>query len=144
MPTNYYLIRTSDEDKEWLWHEAEQGRLRQGWGVTNTELPSGEHTPEKMNDWCERYRQRAQEYWHEEVSQEQAQSRYSILRPMTEIQAGDMIVIPKMPNWGCFCIAKATGTYHFDTGQRKAPEGDDFRHIIPIELVRKGIAVGMK
>ena len=75
--TNYFVIRTDDDDKEWIWQEIQQGRLRQGWGLSNTELPSGEHTPEKMANWCQRYRDQAKQIWKEEISQEAAESRYS-------------------------------------------------------------------
>jgi hypothetical protein len=46
--TNYFVIRTADDEKEWIWQEIQQGRLRQGWGLSNTELPAGEHTPDGM------------------------------------------------------------------------------------------------
>ena len=52
---------------------------------------------------------------------------------MVEIQIGDRIVIPKMPTWGSFCIAIAARPYEFDASKRPDTEGDDFRHVIPLQ-----------
>jgi hypothetical protein len=125
------VIRTADDHKEWIWNEILQGRLRQGWGLSEMELPSGKHTPQKMKEWCDRYRRRGQEYWKGKISQGDAEQRYWILRQMTDIQNGDRIVVPKMPTWGSFCIAIAIGEYRFDQGSRD-PDDDDFRHVIPL------------
>ena len=127
---NYLVIRTSDDEKQWIWQEIQRGRLRQGWGLSNMELPSGEHTSEKMAEWCARFRKRGQEFWREEILQEYAEKRYWILRPMTEIRIGDRIVIPNMPTWDSLCVAIARGTYEFDNSPRHDPEvhPDDFRH----------------
>ncbi len=128
---NYFVIRTKRDEKQWIWEEIQQSRLRQGWGLTGMRLPA-EHTPENMREWCTGYRQRCNEYWHEELSQEDAESRYRILYPMKEIQAGDRIVIPRMPTENFFCIAIAKGAYEFDDFRRDT-EDDDFRHVIPLK-----------
>jgi hypothetical protein len=133
MPS-YCVIRTTDDyKKEWVWQEIQQGRLRQGWGLTGMELPPGEHTPEKMAEWCKGFQKRAQEFWHDEVSQQNAEARYWILRGMKEVRISDRIAIPKMPTWGSFCAAVAKGTYQFDDKPRSDPEDDDFRQVIPLE-----------
>ena len=44
---------------------------------------------EKMEEWCKRHARRCKEYWAEKVSREEAERRYRILYPMTEIQAGE-------------------------------------------------------
>ncbi len=41
--------------------------------------------------------------------------------------------MPKMPTWGSFCVAVASGGYRLDMESRKDPKGDDFRHMIPLE-----------
>jgi hypothetical protein len=129
----YLVIRTSDDDKDWLWNEVQQGRLRQGWGLSNMELPRGQDTIETRSDWCERYQKQGEQHWKEKISLTDAQRRYRILRPMVDVQVGDRLIIPKMPTWGSFCIGIANGTYQFDNSKRSNPEGDDFRHIIPID-----------
>jgi hypothetical protein len=86
-----------------------------------------------MADWCQRYRSRGEQHWKEQIPQDQAESRYRILRPMVEIQSGDRIVIPKVPTWNSFCIAVAKGSYEFDVSKRTDPEHDDFRHVIPLQ-----------
>jgi HJR/Mrr/RecB family endonuclease len=131
--TGFFVIRTADDEKEWIWREIQQGRLRQGWGLSNTRLPSGEHAPDKMDDWCLRYRKEGEQFWKENIPQEQAESRYWILRQMLEIQTGDRIVIPKMPTWGSFCIALVKEPYEFDTSKRADPDDDDFRHVVPLQ-----------
>jgi Restriction endonuclease len=130
---NYFVIRTSDDDKEWVWEEFQRGRLRQGWGLSGMKLPSGEDTPEKMKEWCKRFRRRAKEFWQDEVSQQGAKTRYWILHGMMDVRTGDRIVIPKMPSWGSFCLAVAKGTYQFDAERRSDPKDDDFRHVVPID-----------
>jgi hypothetical protein len=81
---NYFVIRTSDDEKEWIWKQLQEGRLRQGWGISGMMLPSGQDTPEHRREWCDRYKSRAKEFWQEEVSAENAESRYWILRQMLD------------------------------------------------------------
>ena len=130
---NYFVIRTERDEKERNWQEIQQGRLRQGWGISGLRLPPGEYSVEKMEEWCKRYARRCKEYWAEEVSREEAERRYRILYPMTEIQAGDRIVIPRMPTEESFCIAIANGPYEFDEASRPDPQNDDHRHVIPLK-----------
>ncbi len=132
---NCFVIRTSEGESEWIWQEIQQGRLRQGWGLSGMRLPTGEPTPEKMRDWCDRYYRRANEYWtHDKTSQEDAEKRYWILYPMTEIQADDRIIIPHMPIWEADCIAIVEGPYEFDDATRPDPQDDDLRHVIPLKI----------
>jgi len=44
MPTTYFVIRTDDDVKEWMWRKIQKGRLRQGWGLSNMALPLGERS----------------------------------------------------------------------------------------------------
>jgi HJR/Mrr/RecB family endonuclease len=66
-----------------------------------------------------------------EISTDDALKRYYILAVMLSIDAGDIIVVPKMPEWGFFCILEAAGAYEFDAAPRDL-ENDDFRHIVPV------------
>jgi HJR/Mrr/RecB family endonuclease len=124
---NYVISRTEDGLKEWFWAELQQGRLRQGWGVSGLKLS------DDNEEWCRRFIVRAREAWGERVTASAAESRYWILRPMLDLVPGDLIVVPKMPEWGSFSIVRAIGRYQFDEAPRDDPDDDDFRHVIPID-----------
>lgn len=34
----YFVFRTTDSEKDFIWSELQQGRLRQGWGIPGTQL----------------------------------------------------------------------------------------------------------
>jgi hypothetical protein len=74
--TNYFVFRTTDDEKERIWQDIQEGRLRQGWGLSKMELPSGEDTPDKKADWCQRFRAQGEPVWKEEISTERAEKRY--------------------------------------------------------------------
>ena len=50
--------------------------------------------------------------------------RFAILTRMLDMEDGDVVVVPKMPKWGQFTIARVSPCYWF------ADEGKDFRHIV--------------
>jgi hypothetical protein len=52
---------------------------------------------------------------------------------MLDVLPGDSIVVPKMPEWGSFCILEAGGPYTFDSSRNsRGPAHGDFRHILPV------------
>lgn len=128
---NVMVIRTSDSDKKWLWDEIKNGRLLQGWGITNTQLmEDGQRVGEDA--WIGRYADSAKKVWGEEISKDGAKKRYRILSRMLELKKGDYVVIPKMPSGESFVIAKVSGDYTFDTADANKRQTDDFRHVVPI------------
>lgn len=128
-----FVVRTSDDDKEWLFEEIQKGSLHQGWGIPKTNLlPNGSKINE--DDWIKQYKMSASQNWNENIPNDVAAKRYRILITMLDIKKDDLIVVPKMPEWTTFTICKASGTYEFD--ERDPAERDeyaDFRHTIPID-----------
>lgn len=108
--------------------ELAEGRLRQGWGPVplKPEGASNKYDPQSYVDaYCKA--------WGNDLKDE-ARKRYNILYPMLEINPGDLIVIPKMPDARHFTIAESSGTYQFDL---ETPLNelkiDDFGHVIPVK-----------
>jgi hypothetical protein len=132
---SYFVFRTDDPTKEWIWQEIQKGRLRQGWGLSNMQLPVGREPKEnEIQDWYRRYRNQGAREWGGKISEAEAVSRYNILRIMLDVVPGDSIVVPKMPEWGSFCILEASGKYRFDSASTgRGSGGDDFRHILPVK-----------
>src|SRR4051812_2446955 len=120
----HFIIRTSDDEKDWVLDQIQAGVLRQGWGITGLALPPTRAAAD-IEDWCQRYRDLGGKHWNEVISADDARRRYDILVKMLEIAPGDRIVIPKIPTWGQFSIAIAEGTYRFDAAAR-ANNDDDF------------------
>jgi hypothetical protein len=129
----YMVIRTSDDEPKWIWEKLQKGEVRQGWGVTGTQLKeNGELVSPEV--WKERYRQNGSLWWGKEISEAEAEKRYWILRPMAELEEGDLLVIPKMPLWNTFTIVTVDKGYSFDYDALDQREGDDdYRHIISID-----------
>lgn len=117
----WITIFRMDGDYEWLYSEIKEGRLRQGWGPPGCDLrsPSGERV--SKNDWEESYR----DIWEEDPSPR----RFAILSNMLDLQEGDIVVVPKMPKWNQFTIARVSGDYEFDSDENR----EDHRHIVPVK-----------
>lgn len=131
----YVVIRTSDEEKEWIWKEIKCGRVRQGWGISNTQLKESDKLVDQKT-WVERYKNSAMSYWNDEVSSKQAITRYKILANMATLKQGDTIIIPKMPSYGSFVLARVVQEYEFDFASKKSRDGcrEDYRHIINLDI----------
>ncbi len=125
-----FVFRTYDREKEWLWKELRDGRLRQGWGVPGTALfIAGEEVPK--DEWIMKYNRAASEYWGDNENSQFANKRYNILSIMKDINENSLLIIPKMPARDTFVICSPSGTYTFD--ESRATPGEDFRHIVPID-----------
>lgn len=131
---NCFVIRTTDEYKKWIWDEIQHGRLRQGWGLSNMELPADPAIHQQAEDWCERFMRQGEGKFREKMTKENALYRLGILRPMKNVQPEDIIVVPKMPDFSSYCIVSATGEYTFDGEERTPTELNDFHHIIPVRI----------
>jgi Holliday junction resolvase-like predicted endonuclease len=133
MAQKAFVFRTSDEEKKWLAQELFNGTLRQGWGISGTSLKSND-SEISLEKWIPQYIAAAHVHWQTEVTPEQAAKRYGILRPMLEVEEGDLLVIPKMPTWGTFTVCEAATGYSFDERDSKERDGyDDFRHTISVK-----------
>lgn len=125
------VIRTDDDEKEWIWSELQCGRLRQGWGITDLQLKeNGETVP--FDVWEKRYSNSSKEIWNSQPKPDEALRRYNILKTMTDLCPEDLVVVPKMPSWDQFTIAKVKERYRFDRERRSK----DYGHVIPVETGR--------
>ena len=111
----YYIFRIDRND--FVLKELEQGRLRQGWGVSNMSLLDKEGQAVSQEVWIENY------YWSEE-SKERKISKYNNLKNMLNMEIGDFIVIPRAPKWDSFTVGKVKEKYKFSL------EEEDFGHLI--------------
>ena len=100
----YYIFRIDRND--FVLKELEQGRLRQGWGVSNMSLLDKEGQAVSQEVWIENY------YWSEE-SKERKISKYNNLKNMLNMEIGDFIVIPRAPKWDSFTVGKVKEKYKF-------------------------------
>jgi len=132
----YFVIRLSHDDarkRENLLRELQEGRLRQGWGW----FPLVEGDKEiGVSVFGNRYRQAVDH----DVDDKEVRRRYRILRPLLDIQKGDLIVIPLAPTRRSFMLAEAAGKYRFEKPDRNKYDDDftrDFGHVIPVNLVRE-------
>lgn len=133
MSKRMMVVRTYDDDKEWIWKGIKNGRLQQGWGIPGTRLTiDGEMV--QVNDWIVNYQRSSIIHWEVEVQKEEAEKRYWILYPMTELKQGDIIVVPKMPDWKSFSILVVSEGYNFDDNLKQDRDDvDDFRHYVSID-----------
>ncbi len=120
-----WIFRSGDSDddefrRRYLYPELEAGRLRMGWGGQGMALQDGDGFPIPKERWEENYRRA----WGENPSPK----RYSILRRLLEIEQGEVVVMPKMPNSGEFSIACVSGSYTFSVDVDR----DGYGHIIPV------------
>ena len=128
-----WSIRTGDEVKDWIRSEIQQGRLRQGWGIPGTQLIENNITVD-VNTWKDRYKDGALRHWNHNADDNEATKRYWIIYPMTELNEGDIIVVPKMPTYDKFTILKVGAGYEFDFAPvDERGNEDDFRHIVHID-----------
>ena len=119
-PNWFTVFRTDKNNVVWLHKELTEGRLRQGWGAPGFSLKTADDRRIGKTQWEETYRA----HWGEYPST----MRFAILTRMLDMKYGDVVVVPKMPEWDQFTIARVSGGYRFEIdGDRK-----DFRHIVPV------------
>ena len=105
---HYWGYRIDVKNQDFFFKELEQGRLRQGWGYDkNQELPDTKDSGAKKN-----------------------------LSMYEKVKKGDILLIPRLPDWGSVAIAEAVEDwnneekgYRFEIDDEKK----DFGHIFPAE-----------
>ena len=120
---NVFVFRT-DADP-FVKEELRIGRLRQGWSPPGTSLLNDDGNPRTKEEWVNAYRNA----WGEDPSPR----RYGILRRMLDMNEGDLVVCPKVPDPTCFTIATVSSSYRFEGD----PDREDFGHIIPVKDQRE-------
>lgn len=118
---DWFTIFRTDEGSTWLYEELVDGRLRQGWGVPGLSLTTEHGTSIDKRDWEAAYRERTN--WGNP-----SPKRFAILNNLLELDDGDIVVMPKMPAWDRFTIARVSGRYRFEIARGH----DDFGHIVPV------------
>lgn len=126
------VIRTADEEKEWILKELKAGRLRQGWGLEGSQLAE-DGSPIPAESWVERYTAAVRKHWDQKASTRDSAKRYRILSGMLNLREGDLVVVPKMPAPGEFAIVRVAGRYTFQREHFKT-KTNDFGHVIPVEV----------
>ena len=119
-PNRFTIFRTAEENVDWLYTELAEGRLRQGWGAPGLDLKTADDRRLKKTQWEATHKA----HWGEDPSPK----RFAILTRMLDMEDGDMVVVPKMPEKNQFTIARVSGRYWFETDG----DLDDFRHIVPV------------
>ena len=105
---NYWGYRIDVKNQDFFFKELEQGRLRQGWGYDkNQELPDTKDSGARKN-----------------------------LSMYHNVKKGDILLIPRLPDWGSVAIVEATQDwddkekgYKFEIDDEKK----DYGHIFPAE-----------
>ena len=107
---NYWGYRIDVKNQDFFFKELEQGRLRQGWGYAeNQKLPETEDSGARKN-----------------------------LSMYEKVKKGDILLIPRLPDWGSVAIAEAVEDwndkekgYRFEIDDEKK----DFGHIFPARYI---------
>ena len=104
---HYWGYRIDVKNQDFFFKELEQGRLRQGWGYAeNQKLPETEDSGARKN-----------------------------LSMYHNVKKGDILLIPRLPDWGSVAIAEATEdwdkAYEFEIDDEKK----DYGHIFPAKYI---------
>ena len=104
---NYWGYRIDVKNQDFFFKELEQGRLRQGWGYAeNQKLPDTKDSDARKN-----------------------------LSMYNNVKKGDILLIPRLPDWGGVAIAEAAEDwdkgYKFEIDDEKK----DFGHIFPANYI---------
>ena len=102
---HYWGYRIDVKNQDFFFKELEQGRLRQGWGYAeNQKLPDTKDSDARKNF-----------------------SMYN------NVKKGDILLIPRLPDWGSVAIAEATEDWDKAYGFEIDDEKKDYGHIFPAE-----------
>ncbi|WP_369710481.1 hypothetical protein AB8B22_06335 [Leptotrichia sp. HSP-334] len=107
---NYWGYRIDVKNQDFFFKELQQGRLRQGWGYAeNQKLPETKDSGARKN-----------------------------LSMYHNVKKGDMLLIPRLPDWGSVAIVEATDDwddkekgYKFEIDDEKK----DYGHIFPAKYI---------
>ena len=110
---NYWGYRIDVKNQDFFFKELEQGRLRQGWGYAeNQKLPDTKDSDARKN-----------------------------LSMYNNVKKGDILLIPRLPDWGSVAIAEAAEDWdNKEKGYRfeiaKLDDGnEDYGHIFPANYI---------
>lgn len=125
MPRRYLVFRTDRTQREFIFREIDQGRLRQGWGWKNDhdlrllerQLRAGKQlTEEDARVW---------------------RNRRMLDTESDGMRRGDVVLIPNMPDLNRWIVVRVSGApYTFAPIIARGREGADYGHIVGVEAVR--------
>jgi hypothetical protein len=119
----YLAVRTDKQRRPFVLRELQSGRLRQGRGwrpehdlrLLRQKLSAGATLAEEEGS-----------VWR---------NRRLLDTEPDGTRAGDMLVLPNLPEQGRWLLARVTGPYHFEFPPEQEA-GRDYGHIVPVEVVR--------
>ena len=118
--------RDNEEHRTFLLRELHSGRLRQGWGYSESQDLRCIEGLWATDDQLSEEQQSAARHWRMGNGPED-----------DYMQVGDLVAVPNMPNDGLFTICRITGDYYFEM----AAGFEDFGHVRPVEvLTPKGVS----
>ena len=108
---NYYIFRIDYSNRKYFKENLEKGILRQGWGVENLSLLDENGEVRNQKEWVNA----CPESWRTtDEARRYLRNKNSNLRKMLEMKEGDIILIPKFPEWNMFSLYRVTGKYYFE------------------------------
>ena len=127
---NYYIFRIDYSDRDYFKENLEKGILRQGWGVENLSLLTESGEIKSQEEWVNA----CPESWRtSDEARRYLRNKNNNLRKMLEMKEGDIILIPKFPEWHTFSLYRVSGKYYFDLEKEKG----DYGHCIPVEIAKE-------
>ena len=127
---NYYIFRIDYSDRDYFKENLEKGILRQGWGVENLSLLTESGEIRSQEEWVNA----CPENWRTtDEARRYLRNKNNNLRKMLEMKEGDIILIPKFPEWDTFSLYRVSEKYYFDLKKEKG----DYGHCIPVEIAKE-------
>ena len=104
---HYWGYRIDVKNQDFFFKELQQGRLRQGWGYAeNQKLPETKDSGARKN-----------------------------LSMHDKVKKGDILLIPRLPDWGSVAIAEAAEDWNEGYKFEIDDEKKDFGHIFPAKYI---------
>ena len=124
---NYYIFRIDYSKRDYFKENLEKGLLRQGWGMENLSLVNENGEARNQEEWVNA----CPENWRTtEEARKYLRNKNTNLKKMLEMKEGDIILIPKFPEWNMFSLYKVTGKYYFNLEETAV----DYGHCILVKI----------
>ncbi|MCD4677720.1 MAG: hypothetical protein K8S18_17240 [Desulfobacula sp.] len=112
----------------------DKGKLRQGWGMSDNKANVDLNL--ELDYWIANFIYLYSELWEDRVDCSKACGRYNILKLMKDMERGDIIFVPKIPNDDCFMVATVKKGYSFEPIIDTLEDGRPFGrhgHVIDVD-----------
>lgn len=118
----YWVMRTSQWERPFIWAEAEAGRLRQGWGVADEQhleiIADALRRGDRLTD----------------LQQESRRALRMLASWDNGMRFGDVVVAPSLPEYGRLSVFRVTGSYEWAPVEPRR-FGERFGHVLRVELL---------